>query len=199
LCQKFSAHPALLCRLRTILFVFKGFAPLARLAFRQLFGLVQELNIKTKPLKKGKNMKLVTYQRPGLAWPTFGRLSSLHDELDQLFETPLRAWAPALDVQEDKDKFTVNLELPGLKREDISVQLEDGQLTISGERKAATIVEGTEVHRQERFYGKFSRVLTLPTTVVSGQVKAGYKDGILTVTLPKAEAAKPKQIDVSVN
>ena len=144
-------------------------------------------------------MKLVTYQRPGLAWPTFGRLSSLQDELDQLFETPLRAWAPALDVQEDKDKFTVNLELPGLKREDISVQLEDGQLTISGERKVETIVEGTEVHRQERYYGKFSRVLTLPTTVASGQVKAAYKDGILTVTLPKTEVAKPKQIDVSVN
>ena len=92
-----------------------------------------------------------------------------------------------------------NLELPGLKREDISVQLEEGQLTISGERKVETVSEGTEIHRQERSYGKFARVLTLPTAVADGQVKAAYKDGILTVTLPKAEVAKPKQIDVSVN
>jgi HSP20 family protein len=144
-------------------------------------------------------MKLTTYQRPGLTWPTFGRLLNLNDELDRLLETPLQAWAPALDVHEDKDKFTVNLELPGLKREDISVHLEDGSLIISGERKVETISEETEVHRRERYYGKFSRALTLPTAVAADQVKAAYKDGILTVTLPKAEAAKPKQIDVSVN
>ena len=144
-------------------------------------------------------MKLVQYQRPGLAWPTFGRLANLQDELDRLLETPLQAWAPALDVHEDKNKFTVNLELPGLKREDINVHLENGSLVISGERKSETISEDTEVHRSERYYGKFSRALTLPTAVAADKVKAAYKDGILTVTLPKAEEAKPKQIDISVN
>lgn len=144
-------------------------------------------------------MKLVSYQRPNLAWPTFGRLLNLNDELDRLFETPLQAWAPALDVHEDKDKFTVSLELPGLKREDINVHLEDGSLIISGERKEEVVNESTQVHRRERFYGKFSRALTLPTAVSADKVKAAYKDGILTVTLPKAEEAKPKQIDVSVN
>jgi len=144
-------------------------------------------------------MKLVTYQRPGLAWPNFGRLLNLNEEIDRLFETPLQAWAPALDVHEDKEKFTVNLELPGLKREDISVHLEDGSLIISGERKAETLNEGTEVHRQERYYGKFSRALTLPVAVAPDKVKASFKDGILSVTLPKAEEAKPKQIDVTVN
>ncbi len=144
-------------------------------------------------------MKLVQYQRPNLAWPGFGRLLNLNDELDRLFETPLQAWAPALDVHEDKDKFTVNLELPGLKREDIEVHLEDSSLVISGERKSETVTEGTEVHRQERYYGKFSRALTLPTAVAADKVKAAYKDGILTVTLPKAEEAKPKQIDVTIN
>ncbi len=144
-------------------------------------------------------MKVVTYQRPGLAWPSFGRLLNLNDELDRLFETPLQTWAPALDVQEDKDKFTVNLELPGLKREDITVQIEDDSLVIAGERKVETVSEGTEIHRRERYYGKFSRALTLPVAVAADQVKAAYKDGILTVTLPKAEAAKPKHIDVSVN
>ena len=144
-------------------------------------------------------MKLMTYQRPGLAWPTFGRLTSLQDELEQLFESPLRAWAPALDVHEDKDGFNVRVELPGLKQEDIEVSLHDGALVISGERKGEKISEDTEVHRQERYYGKFSRVLTLPTAVAGDKVKATYKDGILTVTLPKAEEAKPKQINVAVS
>jgi HSP20 family protein len=144
-------------------------------------------------------MKLVTYQRPGLGWPSFGRLLNLNDELDRLFEVSAQAWAPALDVQEDKEKFTVNLELAGLKREDINVHLEDGSLIISGERKSETLSEDTEVHRQERHYGKFSRALTLPVAVAPDQVKASFKDGILSVTLPKAEEAKPKQIDVTVN
>ncbi len=112
-------------------------------------------------------MKLTAYQRPNLAWPTFGRLLNLNDELDRLLETPLQAWAPALDVHEDKNQFTVNLELPGLKREEISVQLEDGSLIISGERKVETVSEETEVHRRERYYGKFSRALTLPTAVAA--------------------------------
>jgi len=141
-------------------------------------------------------MKLMQYTRPGLAWPTFGRLASLQDELDRLFESPMQAWAPALDVQEDKDGFTIRVELPGMKREDIEVSIQDGALVISGERHQEKINEGTEVHRQERYYGRFSRVLTLSTAVSSDQVKATYKDGILTVALPKAEEAKPKQITV---
>jgi HSP20 family protein len=144
-------------------------------------------------------MKLVSYQRPNVAWPTFGRLLNLNDEMDRLFETPMQAWSPALDVHEDKDKFTVSLELPGLKREDISVHLEDGSLVIAGERKEETVSDTTQIHRRERFYGKFSRALTLPTAVAGDKVKADYKNGILTVTLPKAEEAKPKQINVSVS
>jgi HSP20 family protein len=144
-------------------------------------------------------MKLMRYQRSGLVWPSFGRLAEGQDELDRLFESPLTGWAPALEVHEDKDNFTVHVELPGLKREDIGVSLQDGALVISGERKEEKVSEGTEVHRQERFYGKFQRALTLPAPVAADKVKAAYKDGILTVTLPKAEEAKPKQIAVSVN
>lgn len=139
-------------------------------------------------------MRLVNYPRTSLA---FNRLSDLGSELSQLFEAPLTGWLPALDVQENKDNYTVRVEVPGLRREDIEVALEDGALTISGERKTETPVEGTEVHRQERFYGKFARVITLPTVVAADKVKAQYKDGILTVTLAKAEEAKPKQIIVS--
>jgi HSP20 family protein len=91
------------------------------------------------------------------------------------------------------------VEVPGLKREDIGVSLQDGALVISGERKAGKVEAGVEVHRQERFYGKFQRALTLPGPVTADKVKADYKDGVLTVTLPKTEEAKPKKIDVSVN
>jgi HSP20 family protein len=144
-------------------------------------------------------MKLIQYQRPALDWPTFGRLASLQDEIDRLFESPLRAWAPALDVREDADNFVIRTELPGLKRDDINVSLQDGALVISGERTVEKVEDGVEIHRQERYYGKFQRALSLPAPVAANQIKAQYKDGILIVTLPKAEEAKPKQIDISVN
>jgi HSP20 family protein len=142
-------------------------------------------------------MKLVYYRQPAYAWPTHNRQSTLQDQLNQLFEAQTTSALPALDVQENKDNFTVRVELPGLRREDIEVSLEDGTLTISGERKAETPAEGTEVLRQERFFGKFSRALNLPAPVAADKVKAQYKDGILTVTLAKVEEAKPKQILVS--
>jgi HSP20 family protein len=154
-------------------------------------------------------MNLTRYQRPELAWPGFGRLSSLRDELDRLFESPwtelartsqlLSGWTPALDVHEDKDNFVVQAELPGMKREEIDVSLHDGALSISGERKTEKKYEEAEVYRTERFFGKFQRTVTLPTPVAADKVKAQYKDGVLTITLPKTEEAKPKQIDVNVN
>jgi HSP20 family protein len=144
-------------------------------------------------------MKLVQYERPGSVWPAFGQVAGLQDELDRLFESPLTTWSPALDVSEDKDNFVIRAELPGLKSEDINVSLHDGMLVISGERKFEKTEEGVEVHRQERFHGKFQRALTLPEPIAADKVKADYKDGVLAVTLPKTEAAKPKKINVNVN
>ena len=154
-------------------------------------------------------MNLIRYQRPDSVWPTFGRLSSLRDELDRLFESPwadlantsqlLSGWTPALDVHEDKDNFVVQAELPGMKREEIDVSLHDGALSLSGERKTEKKYEEAEVYRTERFFGKFQRTVTLPAPVAADKVKAQYKDGVLTITLPKTEEAKPKQIDVNVN
>ena len=138
-------------------------------------------------------------------WPTLGRLTDLRDEIDRIFEAPLTrtsellGWTPAFDVYEDKDNFTVKAELPGMKREDINVSLHDGNLIVSGERQAETHNEGTEVYRAERFFGKFQRAVSLPATVAADKVKAAYKDGVLTITLPKAEEAKPKQIEVNIN
>jgi HSP20 family protein len=142
-------------------------------------------------------MRLIQCERPGLAG--FSRLSNLQDELNRLFASSENSWLPALDVQEGKESFVVSTELPGLKREDIEVSLHDGALLISGERKVEKVEEGVEVHRQERAYGKFQRTLTLPTPIAADKITAQYKDGVLTVTLPKVEEAKPKKIDVSTN
>ena len=155
-------------------------------------------------------MSIVKWQRPLLTtWPGFGGLSDLSAEIDRLFESPLAGltrtsqlssdWTPALDVHENKESYVVKAELPGMKKEDIEVSLNDGALSISGERKSETRQESAEVHRAERFFGRFQRTVSLPTAVAADKVNAAYKDGILTVTLPKAEEAKPKQIDVSFN
>ncbi len=152
---------------------------------------------------------LTKWQRPELAWPSFGRLSDLRDEIDRLFEAPLAEWArssqvfagwtPALDIYEDKDNVYVKAELPGMKREEIELTLHDGVLSISGERKAETKREDAEVHRVERFFGRFQRTVTLPGPIAADKVKAEYKDGILSIKLPKTEESKPKRIDVNVN
>jgi HSP20 family protein len=136
-------------------------------------------------------------------------LSDLRDEIDRLFEAPLAelartsnllsGWTPALDVYEQKDNFVIKAELPGMKKEDITVSLHDGSLSISGERKSETKHEDAEIYRAERFFGRFQRTVTLPASVAPDKVNAQYKDGILTVTLPKTDEAKPKQIDVSVS
>ena len=138
----------------------------------------------------------------------FDRLASLRDEMDRLFDTSfggslwrspasLRNWSPALDVYQDKDHFTVVAEIPGIKKEDIDITLHEGTLTISGERKAET--NGQQGFRRERFVGRFQRSVTLPTAIHPDGVKASYTDGVLKVVLPKAEEAKPKQIEVSVS
>jgi HSP20 family protein len=153
---------------------------------------------------------LSRWQRPDLTnWSTFGRLSSLRDEIDRLFEAPFgdwvrgpqlfSGWTPAMDVYEDREHFYVKAELPGMKKEDIDISLHNGALSISGERKSEATHGDAETHRTERFFGRFQRAVSLPSPVAADRVKAQYKDGVLTVTLPKTEEAKPKQIDVNVS
>lgn len=153
---------------------------------------------------------LTRWQRPTLGnWSGFEGLTDLRDEIDRLFEAPLAqlaqssqwlsGWTPAIDVFEDKDNFYVHVELPGMKKEEIELTLHEGSLSISGERKGANKSEEADVYRAERFFGRFQRTVSLPAQVAADKVKAQYKDGVLTVTLPKAEEAKPKQIDVSVS
>lgn len=108
-------------------------------------------------------------------------------------------WNPSLDVFQDKDHVFVKCELPGMKKEDIQITLHENTLTIAGERKHENEVKEGDSYRSERFFGRFHRSVTLPVPVQATTVTAQYKDGILAVTLAKAEEAKPKQIDVQVS
>jgi HSP20 family protein len=156
-------------------------------------------------------MSLTRWQRPELnVWSPFRHLSLLRDEIDRLFDSPLDAltsnsqqflngWLPSIDLYEDRDHLVLKAEIPGMKKEDIDISLHGEVLTLSGERKEEETFDKTETYRAERFLGRFQRTLTLPVRVEASKVQASYKDGILTVTLPKAEEAKPKQIEVKVS
>jgi HSP20 family protein len=155
-------------------------------------------------------MSLIRYYSPELSrWNPFERLSSLRDEVNRLFEGAsstsapdtglFTEWAPALDVLQDRDNVYVKVELPGLKKDEIDISVQEGILSVSGERKQESEATEGGSFRSERFFGRFHRSVALPASVDNARVTASYKDGILAVTLPKAEEAKPKQIEVTVS
>jgi len=152
-------------------------------------------------------MNLIRYQAPELsAWPTLDRWSNLRDELNSLFELPwgtfnrpgqlFSGWSPALDLYQNNDNFVAVVELPGMRKEDIEISLHDGSLIIAGERKSSSS-NGEKAERTERYVGSFRRSISLPAPVDAEKVNATYRDGILTITMPKAEEAKPKRITVA--
>ena len=106
------------------------------------------------------------------------------------------AWAPALDISERKDAYLVNVELPGLKSEDLDITMEDGLLTIKGERQFTSESSEQQFHRVERRYGAFRRSITLPAQVQADHIEATFDNGVLQIVVPKAEEAKPKRIQV---
>lgn len=136
-------------------------------------------------------------------------LNRLRNEINRLFEDPFgllmpstsffEGWTPAVDIYDDRDKYVVKAELPGMKKEDINITVEGNTLTISGERKEEEEHRERESYRAERFYGRFQRSLTLPARVDPNKIQANYKDGVLTVTVPKSEEARPKQIQVKTS
>ncbi len=110
----------------------------------------------------------------------------------------LNTWAPACDIYETENEITVKAELPEVKKEDVCVSVENNVLTIRGERNISEETKREDYHRLERSYGEFTRSFTLPNFVDSNRINAEFKDGMLRVTLPKREEAKPKQIEVKV-
>ncbi|MEW6159599.1 MAG: Hsp20/alpha crystallin family protein [Verrucomicrobiota bacterium] len=133
-------------------------------------------------------------------------MTELRNRINRMFDVPeaaggemdlFSAWAPAVDVHEDRDKVVVTAELPGMQKNDIDVSVHENTLLISGERKCEEEKSGAEYYQCERYFGKFQRSIALPHTVDTSKVEAKYKDGILTVTLPKSEQAKARQIQIS--
>ena len=134
-------------------------------------------------------------------WDPFQELASWSNRLNRSInegrtEDTFGAWAPAVDIFEKDHNLFIRAELPGLKREDIEISMENGVLTLHGERKRESEVEESNAYRLERIYGAFTRSFSLPTTVDSSKIQAVYKDGVLEVTVPKLEAAKPKKVQI---
>jgi len=142
-------------------------------------------------------------------WDPFQDLLSIQDEMNQLFgraigqpssrqagEVGTRMWAPALDISERKDAYLVTVEVPGVKAEDLEITLEDGLLTIQGERQFTAESSEQQFHRVERRYGAFRRSITLPSRMDAGAIEASFDDGLLQIVVPKAEEAKPKKIEI---
>ena len=151
-------------------------------------------------------MALIRWSPRRDLWDPFTGLAEIQDEMNRLFDTSLRrhgglegAFNPALDVVVEKDNVIVKADLPGLTKDDISVTLQDNYLTIKGEKKHEVEQKEANYFLSERVYGSFTRTIELPVAVDASKIDARFKDGVLHVTLPKTEEAKPKHIDVHVN
>jgi len=132
----------------------------------------------------------------------FPGLRAFEDTLNRLFSEHNgagRPWMPAVDIWENETELVLKADIPDVRFEDIHVDLENGTLTLRGNRKFEKTTEKGGYHRVERAYGAFERSFTMPETVDSEHVKADYKNGVLSVTLPKKESAKPRKINVEVS
>ena len=145
-------------------------------------------------------------------WDPFRDLANLQERMNRMFEESHRglgranpedwalggSWAPVVDIYEHEGSIVLKAELPGIESKDVDIRLENNVLTLRGERKYDNEVKQENYHRVERAYGSFSRSFTLPSIVDQEKIKAEYKDGVLELTLPKREEAKPKQISIKV-
>lgn len=139
-------------------------------------------------------------------WDPFRDLLSIQDEMNQLFsrvsgqepgsDAGTRAWAPVVDISERSDAYVVSVELAGVKPEDVDITLEEGLLSIQGERRFEQETTDRQYHRIERRYGAFRRSITLPSQVKSEQIEASMDGGVLQIVVPKADEAKPRKIEV---
>jgi HSP20 family protein len=141
-------------------------------------------------------------------WEPFRGIVNFQDQLNRLFEdslrnqsgdSPMTAWAPAVDIYETENELVLKADLPDVNEKDIDVRIENNTLTVRGERKFEQKVTQDNFLRVERAYGSFSRSFTLPNTVNTETIKAEYKNGVLTVEMPKRAESKPKQVKVAVS
>lgn len=143
-------------------------------------------------------------------WDPLRELEEMSERLNRMFARPTSTrqngrealtvadWIPQVDISEADQEYVITAELPGVKKEDVKITLEDGVLTLRGERKQEKEEKGIRYHRVERAYGSFVRSFTLPDVIDEANVAAEFKDGVLTIRLAKSEKAKPKSIEVKV-
>ena len=141
-------------------------------------------------------------------WEPVRDLLTLQERMNRMLDSSYRgtdedwalggSWAPAVDIYEKDGNIVLKAELPGVDPKDVDVRVENNLLTLRGERKFDTEVKRDSYHRVERSYGSFSRSFTLPSVVDTQNIKAEYRDGVLHMTLPKREEAKPRQIQINV-
>lgn len=142
-------------------------------------------------------------------WDPFRELEEMSERLNRVFARPsartngkenmtVADWTPSVDISETDAEYVIKAELPEVKKEDVKVTVENGVLTLQGERRHEKEEKGKRYHRIERSYGSFVRSFAIPETVDEGGVKAEYKDGMLNLHLPKSERVKPKAIEVKV-
>ncbi|MCF6266515.1 MAG: Hsp20/alpha crystallin family protein [Desulfuromusa sp.] len=141
-------------------------------------------------------------------WDPFREMEGMLDPYSKSLDWPFRGgrdlnttgadWAPRADITETDDAFTITAEVPGIKRDDVKISIEDHVLSIHGENKQEKEEEGKKFHRIERFYGSFNRSFSLPENVNEDKIDAIFKDGVLTLTIPKTEVKKPKAIEIKV-
>ncbi len=138
-------------------------------------------------------------------WEPFRDLMGIQERLNRLMaDSPARwpsdegygAWVPPVDIFEKGDNLVIRAELPGIDKKDIDIRVENGMLTLQGQRKREEELSDDNAYRLERIYGSFTRGFTLPTTVDSSKITARYKDGVLELVIPKAEEAKPKKVQI---
>lgn len=144
-----------------------------------------------------------------MRWDPFRELEDMSDRLNRMIARPavrtngketltVADWSPTVDISETDGEYLIKAELPEVKKDDVKVTLEDGILTIQGERRREKDEKTTKYHRVERSYGSFVRSFSLPDQVDENGVKAEYKDGMLNLRIPKSEKAKPRAIEVKV-
>jgi HSP20 family protein len=141
-------------------------------------------------------------------WEPFRNMSDIQGEVNRLFDTFLgrpmapapvnRTWLPAVDMHETKDELVLSVEVPGVSEKDVTVAITGDLLTIRGERHAADQSKEPQYLHVERVYGQFERLIQLPMAVQADKVKATYRDGVLQITLPKAEELKPREIKIDI-
>jgi len=141
---------------------------------------------------------------PALPSEVLGIQKEINRMFDSFFRGPeddgfqTTSWNPLVDVTENDHAYLLNVELPGVSRNDVKIVVQDNQLTIRGEKKQEKESKNSNYHRVERSYGSFQRTFTLPSTVKAEKIEANYNDGVLSITVPKAEEAKTKEIEVKV-